>query len=307
MRERRLYRRWTLTATGFGVVLVVRLAAQQVQPAPDQHAGTYSQADIQSGSVVYASQCASCHGPTGDQVSGVDLRSGRFRNATTDEDLRRVITVGLPGTSMPGRQFEPAQLTALIAFVRNMRDFDAKTVAVGGVSPGQVVFEGTGRCATCHRVNGRGSRIGPDLSEIGSSRSPAALQQALLDPTSVMMPINRPVRIVMKDGQTVNGRRLNEDTYTIQLMTDQERLLSVSKADLRDYQILTTSTMPSYKDKLTPEQIADTVAYLGSLRAAGRGGAPGAGRQGGPPTQGAPPQGAPPPGGGRQGAPQPRE
>jgi hypothetical protein len=122
-----------------------------------------------------------------------------------------------------------------------------------------------------------------------------------------MMPINRPVRIVMKDGQTVNGRRLNEDTYTIQLMTDQERLLSVSKTDLRDYQVLTTSTMPSYKDKLTPQEIADTVAYLGSLRAAGRGGAPGAGRQGGPPTQGAPPQGAPPPGGGRQGAPPPRE
>jgi putative heme-binding domain-containing protein len=288
-------------------MLVVRLTAQQVQPPPEQHAGTYSQADIQSGSVVYAAQCTQCHGPTGDQVSGVDLRGGRFRNATTDDDLRRIITDGLPGTSMPGRKFEPAQLTALVAFVRNMRDFDAKTVAVGGVSPGQAIFEGAGRCATCHRVGGRGSRIGPDLTEIGSSRSPAALQQSLLDPTSVMMPINRPVRIVTKDGQTINGRRLNEDTYTIQLMTDQERLLSVSKADLRSYQVLTTSSMPSYKDKLTPQEIADTVAYLSSLRVAGRGGAPGGGRQGGPPTQGAPPQGVSQPGGARQGAPPPGE
>lgn len=307
MRERRLHRRSTLAATGFSVlIVVVRLAAQQVQPAPEQHAGTYSQADIQSGSVVYAAQCVSCHGPTGDQVSGVDLRSGRFRNAATDEDLRRIVTDGLAGTSMPGRTFEPAQLTALVAFIRNMRDFDAKPVAAGGVTPGQVVFEGTGRCATCHRVAGKGSRTGPDLTEIGSSRSASALQQSLLDPSSVMMPINRPVRIVTKDGQTINGRRLNEDTYTIQLLTDQERLLSLSKTDLRDYQVLTTSSMPSYKDKLSPQEIADVVAYLGSLRAAGRGGA---GRQGGP-SQGGPPQSvAPrggqvaPPQGGRQGLP----
>ena len=296
MRTRRPYRSWTLAAAAAAALaLVVGLSAQQTQPAADQHAGGYSEADIQSGSVVYAAQCSTCHGPNGDQVSGVDLRSGRFRNATSDDDLRRVVTDGLQGTSMPGRKFEPAQLTALIAFIRNMRDFNAKPVASGNVSPGQMVFEGTGRCATCHRVNGKGSHVGPDLSEIGSSRNAAALQQALLDPSSVMMPINRPVRIVMKDGRTVSGRRLNEDTYTIQLITDQEQLLSVSKTDLRDFQILTASSMPSYKNKLSPQELADVVAYLGSLRPAGRGGR-------GAPPQGAPVQGGPPQGG-RQGPP----
>jgi putative heme-binding domain-containing protein len=251
---------------------------------------------------VYAAQCSQCHGPTGDQVAGVDLRSGRFRNATSDDDLRRIVTNGLPGTSMPGRRLEPAQLTAIVAYVRNMRDFNSASVAAGNAAHGLTVFEGTGRCASCHAVAGKGAHVAPDLSEIGSSRNAAALQQSLLDPSSVMMPINRPVRIVTKTGQTINGRRLNEDTYTIQLMTDQERLLSVAKADLRDYQVLTTSSMPSYKDKLSPQDVADVVAYLGSLRAAGggpggRGGA-GAG-PGGAGRQGGPPQGAPPAPGGR--------
>jgi putative heme-binding domain-containing protein len=298
MRPRRIHRCSTLAAAGFGLLILVgRPVAQQVQPATAQHAGEYTQADIQSGSVVYSAQCAQCHGPTGDQITGVDLRSGRFRNATTDEDLMRIVTNGLPGTSMPGRRLEPAQLTALVAFIRNMRDFNSRTVAAGDPTRGLTVFEGTGRCTTCHRVAGKGSRVAPDLSEIGSSRNAAALQQSLLDPSSTMMPINRPVRIVTKAGQTINGRRLNEDTYTIQLITDQERLLSVSKSDLRDYQILTASTMPSYGDKLTPQELADVVAYLSSLRPAGRGGA--GGRQGAPgaPPAGAPVQGAPPQGG----------
>jgi hypothetical protein len=81
-----------------------------------------------------------------------------------------------------------------------------------------------------------------------------------------MMPINRPVRLVTRDGKTINGRRLNEDTFTVQLIDDQERLLSLSKADFREYTILKTSTMPSYKDTLNTQEMADLLAYLVSLK-----------------------------------------
>ena len=81
-----------------------------------------------------------------------------------------------------------------------------------------------------------------------------------------MMPINRPVRAVTKDGKVVNGRRLNEDTYTVQLIDEQEKLVSLTKADLREYTILTTSPMPSYKDRLSENELADVVAYLLSLK-----------------------------------------
>ncbi len=231
-----------------------------------QHAGEYSQADIQHGASVYTSQCTNCHGPNGDQVSGVDLRSGRFRNAASDDDLRRIVTNGIAGTSMPGRRLDPPDMVGLIAYLRNMRDFKAGSVALGDPVRGQALFEGKGKCATCHRVNGKGSHTAPDLSDIGSSRSAAVLQQSLLDPTSAMLPINRPVHLVTKDGKTINGRRLNEDTFTIQLLDDHEHLMSVSKANLREYTILDKSSMPSYKDTLDTHEMSDVVAYLVSLK-----------------------------------------
>jgi hypothetical protein len=92
------------------------------------------------------------------------------------------------------------------------------------------------------------------------------LQQALLSPSSVMFPINRPIRAVTKDGRAISGRRLNEDTFTVQLMDDKEQLVSLLKSDLRAYTILTESTMPSFDGKLTPAQLADVVSYLASLK-----------------------------------------
>jgi hypothetical protein len=92
------------------------------------------------------------------------------------------------------------------------------------------------------------------------------LQQSITEPTAFLLPINRPVRAVTKDGKVITGRRLNEDTYTVQLIDDSERLLSLTKADLKEFHVLTTSPMPSFKDKLSPEEISDVVAYLLSLK-----------------------------------------
>lgn len=256
---------WSYAIAGalLAVIVAARPSAQQPQA---EHAGQYASADIQYGATIYAAQCTQCHGPTGDQVGGVDLRSGRFRNAATDDDLRRIITQGIPGTSMPGRRLENPEMTGIIAYVRNMRDFNSGNVTLGDVDRGRATFEGKGRCLTCHQVNGTGSHVAPDLSDIGRSRAAGLLHQSLLDPASRMMPINRPVRIVTKDGKTITGRRLNEDTFTVQLIDDQERLLSLSKADFREYTILKTSPMPSYKDTLNAQETADILAYLVSLK-----------------------------------------
>jgi putative heme-binding domain-containing protein len=252
---------WSIACAVGVLVAAVAVAAQQ----PAEHAGEYAQADIQYGATIYATQCTQCHGPTGDQVAGVDLRGGRFRNAATDDDLRRIITQGIPGTSMPGRRLDPPEITGIVAFVRNMRDFNAGNVTLGDRERGRAKFT-EAKCETCHQVNGVGSHTGPDLSEVGRSRAAGALQQTLVDPSSRMMPINRPVRIVTKDGKTFTGRRLNEDTFTVQLIDDQERLLSLTKTDLREYTILKTSSMPSYKDKLSAQEMADLLAYLVSLK-----------------------------------------
>jgi putative heme-binding domain-containing protein len=227
---------------------------------------TYTRADVEAGQRLYGPQCQVCHGATGDGVPGIDLRLGRFRRSTSDEDLARVITAGVPGAGMPGFKLQPAELTGIVAFIRAGFDAASAAVRVGNTARGQTLFDGKAACATCHRVNGRGPRLAPDLSDIGAIRTLAALQRAMLQPTESLLPINRPVRIVTKDGRTIRGRRLNEDTYTVQIIDDQERLLSLTKADLKQFTVETTASMPSYQDRLSADELSDVIAYLVSLK-----------------------------------------
>ncbi len=249
----------------------VRLEAQA---ETDILAKQYAPSDIQGGSRIYTAQCAACHGPNGDNVAKVDLRSGKFSRVSSgdhlDDDLRKLITTGVSGTAMPPFKFDSSQLNMIVAYLRNMRDFNSKTdshtVKLGEALRGQAVFEAKGQCITCHRVHGKGSRVGPDLSDIGGNRTAEVLERSLLDPNASIQPANRFVRAVTRDGKTVRGRRLNEDSYTVQIMDEQERLVSLVKADLREYTVIKTSAMPSYKDTLNSDERADVVAYLLSLK-----------------------------------------
>jgi cytochrome c oxidase cbb3-type subunit III len=245
------------------VLLVGHGRAQQLA---QDHPGQYSQAEIDIGARLYNAQCAQCHGPNGDQVSGVDLRRGQFRRASSDEDLARIITNGIPGTGMPPVTLQPAELTGVIAFIRAGFDPAARPIKIGTASRGQEIVEGKGGCLACHRINGRGSRQAPDLSDIGLARTAEAIHRTLIDPSSGMMPINRPVRIVMKDGRSIAGRRLNEDTFTVQIIDDREQLHSIVKRDMRSMAVDTKSPMPSYATRLTPEELADVIGYLLTLK-----------------------------------------
>jgi len=243
------------------MLCVISLAAQE-------HAGQYSQADIERGSRIYSANCVPCHGPNGDLVHKVDLRSGKFRHAVSEEDLGRVIASGIPGTAMPPHKFDPSELSGIVAYVRSM-GVDASTVMPSGdARRGDAVFRGKGGCLRCHRVSGEGSRLAPDLSDIGAVRTPERLRRSLLDPTAAMLPMHRSVRAVTRDGTVVTGRRLNEDTYSVQLVDSEEHLVSLMKADLREYRVIAVSPMPSYRNKLTADELADLLVYLLSLKEA---------------------------------------
>lgn len=232
----------------------------------DQDHGQYSRADVEAGQRLYGPQCQVCHGATGDGVPGIDLRLGRFRRATSDEDLARTITSGVPGTGMPAFVLQPAELTAVIAFIRAGFDPGSAAVRVGDAERGRALFTGRAECASCHRVNGRGPRLAPDLSDIGAIRTLAALQRALLEPDESLLPIHRPVRVSLKDGRTLTGRRLNEDSFSVQLIDDHENLRSLAKSDLRALTVLTAAAMPSYAGRLSDTELADLIAYLVSLK-----------------------------------------
>jgi cytochrome c oxidase cbb3-type subunit III len=236
-------------------------SAQGQDRAPE-----YFQSDIQYGAQIFATQCTACHGTSGDQIPGVNFRAGQFKRVVTDNDLRATITTGVPGTAMQPFAFGASELTGIVSYLRNMSSFDARGLMVGNAARGQELFTGAGKCASCHAVNGKGPHAAPDLGDIGTLRTAELLHRTLIDPAAAMLPANRPVRAITKDGKTINGRRLNEDTYTVQIIDDQERLVSLTKADLREFTVLKTTPMPAYKDKFSAQELADLAAYLLSLK-----------------------------------------
>jgi cytochrome c oxidase cbb3-type subunit III len=225
----------------------------------------YSTTEIQAGSRLYGAQCALCHGNNGDGIAGVNLPRQQFRRASTDDDIKNTVTAGVAAAGMPSFRFQPAELNGLVAYIRSGFDASGAPFKVGNAARGQAIYEKSA-CAACHRVKGAGVRTAPDLTDIGAIRQPAAIQRSLLTPTAAMLPINRPVRIVMRDGRAIRGRRLNEDTFTVQLIDENERLLSLAKSEIREFEAGTVSPMPSFTGKLTGEEIADLLAYLVSLR-----------------------------------------
>jgi putative heme-binding domain-containing protein len=223
-----------------------------------------SSALIAEGQRLYTANCFACHG-AGETVQGADIRGGQFRRAANDADLARIITNGIPGTAMPPNNFTPQQMAALIAYLRSPRDQPERSAVSGDTSRGKAIFESRG-CLNCHRVGARGSRVGPDLSDIGSQRPAREIEQSILDPNAVVLPQNRYVRATTNAGAVITGRRLNEDTLTVQLIDSKEQLVSLSRSALREYVVRKDSPMPSYKGKLSTRELSDLVSYLSSLR-----------------------------------------
>jgi len=217
------------------------------------------------GKQLYTIHCLTCHGAEGDSIPGVNMRRGQFKRASSDDDLSRVILNGVAGTAMPPSNLAEASRTAIVAYIRSLHNTAVTAADSAGANRGRALFEGKGGCLECHRIAGRGSRKGPDLSDVGSVRDAAMLQRAI-DTPGEASPQYRYVKAVTRDGRTIAGMRLNEDTHSVQLLDHNERLISLAKSDLREYNLIQTSSMPSYKDKLTREEIADLVTYLLSVK-----------------------------------------
>jgi len=221
------------------VVVVVSLLAQS-QAAPPK-------IDLVKAKRVFDASCAGCHGPEGRGGKGPPLAVPKLKRVRSDEELGAVILGGIPGTQMPPSWYlGPEGVTLAATYVRVLGAKATLSHVAGDVAKGKALYEGKGGCTGCHSIGSSGRAFGPDLSDIGARRSAENLSESIVDPSAEIAEGFAKVQIVTRQGARVSGVRINEDTFTIQIMEPSGAFRSFRKAELSQLEKhLDESAMPS--------------------------------------------------------------
>lgn len=220
-----------------------------------------SEGDLAQGRKLFAGRCAGCHGPGGDGGKGTNLATPSLPRGTTDLGLYRVIRYGLPETEMPPHNMTQREIWQISAYVRTLGR-SGESTAAGDAKKGSALLRGKGRCLQCHVLDGEGGHLGPPLTDIGLRRSPAYLRTKLLNPASDPISNSSLVTLTTLDGRKVNGVRMNEDTWSIQVRDNKLGLHSFWKQDLQNFLVEQRSLMPSYAKQFNDQELSDIITFL---------------------------------------------
>jgi cytochrome c oxidase cbb3-type subunit III len=270
--------RWVSTAAIlFAISALAAMPAQaQASPAAPPHSPhpKATAESVAAGKEIFRGTCAGCHGVDGSGSNGPNIRGVGAQMGP--EGVYARIRGGPIGSGMPAfTALDDATVWKIVDYVMTLGHEDAG-VATGDPKKGKAIYE-SNHCATCHAIGAAGGDLGPDLTHIGVQRSILSLTDTLNDPGH-NLPLDTGLqersaytgylvyRVVGKDGKLIEGMRVNEDSFTMQLRDAEGRLHSIQKFDVAKVEPEPgKSFMPSYKDKLTPAEINDLVAYLSSL------------------------------------------
>ena len=246
--------------------LLTVLVATGSPAAAQEGTNVYTTAnDVAMGERQFDRHCSRCHGIGGTGGErGPDLTSG-LRRANTDGGLFVVVRDGVPDTEMRGLGGDATDQTVwqIVAYLRSLTG-GVRVEVPGDPAAGATVYA-RADCASCHMIDGVGGTDGPDLSTIGSRRSPNELLSDLTDPDERVQPDWWRMRVTHADGTQVEGRRMGEGTYSVRILDSEGRMWTLQKRELAAYERLETSAMPSYAGRLTEDQLEDLVAYLYGL------------------------------------------
>jgi len=247
-----------------GGVMLAQERSLTLPPGKSPHLG--NRESIRSGMGLFRARCADCHGLDASGYRGPDLVAA-VAGGATDERLFQTIRKGVPGTEMPSTDAPDDDLLMMIAYLRSVGTVPAPERPTGNVDNGAKLF--SSQCASCHRVAGKGGRIGPDLTRVGIARSRAALVREIRTPSEFVAPNFETVTLVTKDGQRIRGTKKNEDVFSIQVMDTRERIQGFLKANLQEVVYEKASLMPDYgPGRLNENDLNDLVGYLTTLRGA---------------------------------------
>jgi putative heme-binding domain-containing protein len=252
--------RTSLLAVGLAVVgITLPLRGQVAPPQATPPAVPTDAKAVTEGAVLFRQECVFCHGVSArGGMRGPDLTTGAWTHGGSDQELVATITDGVPGTEMPAHAYlKEEEIGQIIAYLRTLQQ--PVTAPRGDATRGETLFFGGGRCGTCHIVKGRGGRVGPELTRVGSARSRAYLIESIREPAR---------HLTENRGTGERGVAMNEDTFTVQILDTSDRIHSLRKRDLKSFGHEDRSLMPAYSEaQLNGDALDDVVAYLQTLRA----------------------------------------
>ncbi len=144
-----------------------------------------------------------------------------------------------------------------------------RTLPPGDVERGVIVFQSArAACATCHPVGYTGGNFGPDLSRVGAVRGKRDLLEAIVFPSASFVRSFEPVMITTAEDAVVYGIVTNEGAAGLTLATGAAApAVHLDRSRIKSMTPGTFSLMPQGVDSiLTPEELADVVAYLESRK-----------------------------------------
>jgi putative heme-binding domain-containing protein len=235
------------------------LAAVLVSGAPATQVFSSEVFDYEEGRATYMENCASCHGPDGNWIDGADI--GAPPDGSRDEVLRAVIG-GVPDSPMGPSGLTVFEATTVAAYLESL-GVERLTLTDADAGRGQDLVETHG-CLECHAIGSDGGLIGPDLTEIGRFRTTFTLRESILDPDAEVRIENRFVNVALANGAEIRGRLLNQDSFSVQLLSMEERLVAVDKDEMEGMDFI-GSPMPSYRGRMSPDDIGDVVRFLSGL------------------------------------------
>src|SRR5258706_4651584 len=146
--------------------------------AQDKHPLAKDPNAAKLGEFEFRANCAFCHGlGARGGGRGPDLTRVQKKHGNSDADIFRTISEGVPGTAMPpngatqqGVGMTEEEIWQVVSYIRSVQ-VKSSPQATGNAVRGKELFSGSAAGVTCHMMEGKGGRLGPDLTATSSARS----------------------------------------------------------------------------------------------------------------------------------------
>ena len=214
---------------------------------------------IEAGEQHFQRGCAFCHGTRGEGGRGPFLSESNRVRSLSDEKLFSLLRHGIPGTPMPPSSFDDTKMWQLVSFLRSLHFSASQEDVPGDPKSGAALFSRVG-CSGCHMLNGRGGLVGPDLSDIGGSRSLEKLRKAVVKPDASVVPGFRSVSVQTRGGHQISGVARNHSNYSIQMIDLKGELHLFLREELEKVSYKARSVMPTAT--LSQDELQNLLAFL---------------------------------------------